>query len=578
MRGGKFLVGRLSVGIIALGIAHFGDLDGLLDHVGNRLSCGLGRFLRHRRFLGNRFLKHRLLDGLGDLLDLLFLQFQHLVVKLPGEVCVGGNNALVLIGNRGDMIGIQLKGSGGLFLSDIFLDQLALHKALGGFKGIELPVIHFLNVDGRKSLLLAGALNQLHCPFELSGGAKLVQEGGVSIFLLGAHVSAAVNGSLQGIGIQRKIELQNIGLDVDLGDLGSAVVEAVGAPADAALGSLVGKERVFQLTVILLDTGTRLNQLCLKALAVMGNDIASRVLVKADDTLVTGESVLAVGLFVVDIILVLGFGIVDIVKLVLILILVLVGILILDFHILREGSDRSVIGRGRLGFVILLTLLQLVIQKIGKLFHKLLGSLGLGSSRGNLPYHLFLRLGHDLLYDLVGTGAICKGGTLGNGSLGRGYGLSILGENLSLHLFHGSFLVKLLIDLLIIGLILKYREGILGRGSFLGLGIGILALLLTLVGKRCGRALLGGRNRRVFCLNQRRGILGRNEGISFFVEHDERHDKHHRGNRHQTREHRKRYVGGLRNDAKHEHSASVIIMPRGAALLCLDLLFFTVGT
>ena len=561
--GDHLLVGGLSVGIVALGVAHLGDLDGLANDLGSgsgllgrgRIGFGFGLHLG----LGGRLGLNR--DG--NLLGSLLLLGHYVIVKLPGEVCVCGNHALVLVGNAGHVIGRQLKGGGGLFLANVFLNQLAGNQALGALKGIQRLIVDLLNINGRESVLLAGALNQLHGPLELTGGAKLVEEGCVGILLFGSHVLTTVNGALQGLGLQSKVELQNVGLDVDLCDLGASVVEAVGGPADAALGSLVGKERVLQLAVVLLDAGARLDQLGLKALAVVSHDVASRCLVKSNDALVARKAILAIGLLVVNIVL-LALGLLAVLKIVVLVDLILVvKLLVLGVGcVLGKGGNTSILALLGGLLIGLLALLQLVVQKVGQLFHQLLGS-GIGLLRGcsgNLANDLLLGLGNDLLHDLVGTVATDGFTRRSRGSL---YGR--LADDGRQKLGHGGLLGGLLGRAL---LCVKDVKGsfLLGRLLNEGLlspyrGIGLLTLLLLGGGIGLGGLLFMGRL--VLLLRQRRHVPRGQEGIALDPNHDQKNQKENGNKSHNPRQNGKRSEGSCGNGTQKNECRTVMILVGG---------------
>ena len=314
------------------------------------------------------------------------------------------------------MVGIQLKGGCGLLLADVLLDELSLDEIVGGVEGILLGVIHGLNIDGREAVLLAGASDQLERPLELAGRADLVLEGGVGVLLLVANVASLIHRTLKACGIEREIKLQDAGLYVDLGDLRAAVVEGVGRPADAVLGSLVGKERVLQLAVILFDVRLCLNELCLKALAVAGHQIAAGLLNEADDTLVARE--VAILLCVVHVVLVLGMvGIQSLVLLVLqseLGLVIKLVLLVKRVGGLGKGGNALALGQGLLsgGGVKLAAALQLVLEEVRKLFEEELGGASLlrclrgcgrsGHGNGGLLDDLLDGFGNHLLHDLIG--------------------------------------------------------------------------------------------------------------------------------------------------------------------------------
>ena len=401
--------------VITLGVAHFGHLYGfLVDRCGSGRLFGRCRFgLCGRLLLGNgcflcnglndRFLDHDLLFGLAILLDHL------IVIKLPREVCICRNYALVLLGKRGNVILGKLERGCRLFLTDVFLDQLAVNEIVDGIKGILLLVSYTLNVDGGESVLLAHTLNELKCPLQLAGRADLVLEGRIGILLLASNVLSTVYGSLKCCGIDCKINFKNTGLNVDLCKRHSSVVEAVCRPADAGFGSLVCEQRVLYVGIILLNIGTRLDQLCLKALAVMRHDVASRSLIEANDALVSGEAILGDVVFlIVKIVLasVLCNGILGLV-LILVELVLLVGILGV-----KVGVCRGLCKRGN-GFCVARYLcgalfLKLGIDQIGKLCQNLLcGGTVSGRLCGGFLDDLLVRFGNDLFHDLVGALSVC---------------------------------------------------------------------------------------------------------------------------------------------------------------------------
>ena len=608
--------GICRIGIIALGVAHLGDLDRLAHDLLLRLDRrGRGRLGDGLLLDGGLFLD----DGLGldhglfldHGLDLAILTGQGIVIKLPGEVGVCGNDALVLAGNVGDMVGIQLKGGCGLLLADVLLDELSLHEIVGGIEGILLGVIHGLDVDGGEAVLLAGASHQLERPLELAGRADLVLEGRVGVLLLAANVASLIHRALKACGVKRQVKLQNAGLCIDLGDLRAAVVEGVGRPADAILGALVGKERVLQLAVIFFDMRLCLNELCLKALAVAGHQIASGLLNEADDALVAREVAILLG--VVHVVLVLG--VVGVQGLVLLVLQSKLGI-VLKLVLLvkriggpRKGGNALALGKGLLcgGGVKLAAALQLVLKEVRKLFEEELGGAsllrclrrcgrsGCGHGNGGLLDDLLDGLGDHLLHDLVGTGAIGKGrilchglaadrlrdGDLGhflgrngrqNGDRGLLGGLlrkDLLGDFLGHFLggfldgfldgFLGDFLGDLLNGLL--------YEGRLVRKDGEGLEVSGFGLVRRLL---CDRGLGYGSGG---CLGLvRHGLAGRgrlDEIVAHEAADDQKDEKHHGKEGRDGRQRGKRGIHGLRNGGHGKRGDQRVGVGRGFVVLLL---------
>ena len=187
------------------------------------------------------------------------------------------------------MIGIQLKRNGRLFLTQILADQATADQRFGSLKGILLLIADGLNVDGRKSLFFASALNKLKRKGELAGRINLVQEGSLGILFLAADITSMVNGILKTCGIKRQIEIQGAVAHIDLRNLRVLVVIAVDGPSDAILRALVTEQCILDFTVVFFHVGACLDQLCLKTLTIMCYDITACLLVKADDTLIAGE-------------------------------------------------------------------------------------------------------------------------------------------------------------------------------------------------------------------------------------------------------------------------------------------------
>ena len=266
-------------------------------------------------------------------------------------------------------------------------------------------------------MLLTNTLNQLHCPFKLSGGTYFILERRIGILFLGADVFTAVNGPLQRCGIKRKVNLQNTRLHVDLCNLLSAVMEAVRGPADAVLRSLVGKQCIFNITVVFLDVGTCLNQLCLKALPVVRHNVATGNLVKADDTLVPGKMI-SVGIILLVVHIVVGIlvngGILKLVVIVRIVVIVIIGGY-------RRSKGRN--GIGRLSFAILSSLplgglrqlqlsarANLIVKQIHQLFHYGIVA-GTRFTRGCFFINFLNRFGNHLFHNLIGLCSVGKCGS-----------------------------------------------------------------------------------------------------------------------------------------------------------------------
>ena len=238
------------------------------------------------------------------------------------------------------MVGRQLKGHGRLFLAQILANQAATHQILGCLKGIEFLVIDRFDINGRKSLLLTGALYQLQCQRQLTCRIDLEQEGRVGVFLLVAHVASVIGAILQRCGVKCQIQIQRAVAHVDLRDLSVVVGIAVDRPGDAILRALVGQQCVLDRAVIFLHLGACLDQLRLEALAIMRNDVASRFLVKADDPLVSAEQL---ALVIVVALLCLSVRLVCFIRLVNVIDLGLVRVVLVLLR-LRKGGNALAVG------------------------------------------------------------------------------------------------------------------------------------------------------------------------------------------------------------------------------------------
>ena len=322
---------RSACAIIVLGVVALGGANGLVrcSSCGGctRYGGGNGCFFDGGLLNDNRFLFGLLDDNRLFLYGFygsgLFygLGLGLIVVKLPCEVCVCGNNGFVLFDQLRYVIGIKLKGDRRLFLTQVLANESASDKRFGIGEGILLLVVDLFDIDGRESLLFASALNKLQSKCELARRVDLVKEGSLSVFLFRTNVASAVNGILKGRGLKRKIEIQRAGANVDLCDLRVLVGVGVNGPAHALLGAFVAHKRVADSTVIFFGSGTGLHQLCLAALAIACNDVASGLLVKAYDALVAKEIafVFVIVLFcisfsfglVLGIDLILGFDLLD---------------------------------------------------------------------------------------------------------------------------------------------------------------------------------------------------------------------------------------------------------------------------
>ena len=471
------------------------------------------------------------------------------------------------------MGGVQLEGAGRLFLPDILLDQAAGDQALGVLKRIGALVVLLFGVDGREPLLLAHPLHQLQRPLEFAGGAQLVAEGGVGILFDVSHVPAVIDRPLQPRGIQRQVQLQRAGFDIDFGQRGAAVEKAFGRPADAGFVPAVGQQRVFQLAVIVLDVGPRLNQLGLKALAVVRNNVIAGGLVKADDFFVAGEVLGVVGLVVKIIILAVGG-----VGLVFVLVL-----LVLPVGGSNRGGNRSaVIGpgggsrRGRIrrgglfpggpGGSGRLTLH--FVHDPAEHFLDFAQRAVRGGRRGMLHLAHGLGFGHLFLNQHIVIGSRTAGIRSVGGGLshrrhtggrrhvaGRGCGGLVLGSGGFLR--RGGGLVRLL------------HGGLVLRGGFLRHGIrhggfrrgGFLRRLGRGFGR--GRRRLGGPGLADFAQ-----LVGRDKIIPGGTDGNQQHQQHQRAQRHQPNQQGQHPLRGQRQSSRGK-KGRIIVMRVSALLLLL---------
>ena len=279
-----------------LGVADLRGADGLFGH-------GLRDLRRRRRFglrpgrsvsflrLGSRF---RLRFGfrLGSRFGFGFrFGLRRVVVQFPEHIRARRDNAFVHIGRLRHVILRQFKRRGGLFLTDILADYAAPHQFFGFLKRVGFLVVDLFDIDRGQSLFLGHALNQFQRPTELPIGTHLIFERRIGIPFLVSDIPPVINAVLQTCRIKRQIQLQTVAADVDFCNGILPVRKAVRIPADARFRSLVGKKRILEFAVVMLDVRARLDQSALKALAIVRNDIATRFLVVADDPLVSAETV-----------------------------------------------------------------------------------------------------------------------------------------------------------------------------------------------------------------------------------------------------------------------------------------------
>ena len=288
---------RISVAVVTLGVVTFGCANGFV--CGCSGGCGSGShgsllcngFLDDGFFFDNLFCNGFFDNGFffDDFFDGFFHYLGLIVIKLPGEVCVCGNNGFVFLYQLRYVVGIKFKGSRRLFFAQIFANKSTRNECFGIGKGILLLVVDLFDIDGRKSLLFASSLYQLESQGKLTGRVDLIKEGGFGIFLFAAYILAAINGILKRRGFKSKIKIKCARADIDFCDLCVLVCVSVDGPAHALLGAFVAHKRVADSTVILFGVGARLHQFCLAALAIACHDVATRFLVKANDTLVAKE-------------------------------------------------------------------------------------------------------------------------------------------------------------------------------------------------------------------------------------------------------------------------------------------------
>ena len=566
-------------------------------HLDNRRGrCGLlgnGSFLHHRR---GRFGFCGLFFGSYGL-----LLFGLLVVKFPRKVCVYGDHTAVLLGNLRNVVGIQLKGHSGFFLAQIFTDQAAADQVFGGIKGILLLVIDRFDIDGREPLLLACALNQLQCQRELAGGIDLVKEGSLRVLFLASHVASVIHGVLQRCRIERQVQIQRTGAHVDFRDLRTVVAVIVDRPRDAVLCALICEQCVFDCAVILFDVGTGLDQLCLKALAIVCHDIATRLLVKADDALVAREQVAFVLIVTVAVLLRIALCI----RIVLVLCIKLLNFLdvLVLFLRVRKGGDALVILHSGIFHRHLM-----LGTKLRADFHQFCDRLENLLSRGAVTLLCLCRRrgrgGRGLLDDLlVGFGdvffnirhlsaRICRAvygdsacrGCLSNRRLclrNHGNGCRLLCRSLLRRLLGNDRLLRH--SVVGYGLLLK---GLLGN-------IRLLHLLLALIGYiririfLLRRFLYGLLLRRCFRLGSTllHGLLERRAGnkhVSLGKENDQNNSEHQSADRRQNRQCEKRHLGRQRNRSERqggdcEVSGSVVCMTAVQLILQLVLQLVPMG-
>ena len=508
---------RSACAVIMLGVVTLGCADGLVcggcggcarynggsrRGNGSRLLDDHG-FLNDDGFLGNRlcyrFFGSGFFYGFG-----LGLGFGLIVVKLPSEVCICGDNGFVLFDQLRYVIGVKLKGDRGLFLTQILANESAGDERFGIGEGILLLVIDLFDIDGRESLLFASTLNKLQSKRELARRVDLVKEGRLGVFLFGANVASTINRILKGRGLKRKIKIQRAGANVDLCDLRVLVGVGINGPAHALLGAFVTHKCVADSTVIFFGSGTGLHQLCLAALAIACNDVASGLLVKAYDALVAKE----IAFVLVIVLFCIGFSLCLILGINLIL-----SVELFDFELFVLGID------GRYAFSVFLcgtcnsnltlhTNLRLeLLESIDRLHHFLgygIGTLILGNSGGvGLLDDLLGGLdnmllnkgplsgigGHTLrhkglLHGLCGCNC-CGSGS--NGSFGNRLGRLLCGyflcnlDSLGNCFCGGSFLDR----------------GFLGKNSILGINevcncllcCLVILIRLDIIGRRCGCGL-----------------------------------------------------------------------------------------
>ena len=492
---------RSACAVVMLGVVTLGCANSLVC-CGSCGSCaryggGNGYFLDGRLLNDNGFLFGLLNDDgfFGDRLFYrlfgsgLFNRFRLVVVKLPSEVCVCGDNGFILFDQLRYVIGVKLEGSRRLFLTQILANKSAGDERFGIGEGILLLVVDLFDVDGREPLLFTGALYQLQSKRELARRVDLVKEGSLGVFLFGSNIASAVNGILKSRGLKRKIEIQRTGANVDLCDLRVLVGVGVNGPAHALLGAFVAHKRVADSTVIFFGSRTGLHQLCLAALAIACNDVASCFFVKAYDALVAKE----IAFVLVIVFFCIGFSFCLILGINLIL-----GVELFDFELFVLGVD----GRYTLAVFLcgtcnsnltLHTDLRLeLLESIDRLHHFLgygIGTLILGNSggvgllddllgglnnmlfnKGNLSCIGRHTLMHErLLHGLCGCNC---GRSCGNGGFGNRLGRCLCLCDLDGSFLDGSFLCG------------SFFGNVLGKNGILGVdevGDRLLRLFVTLI-------------------------------------------------------------------------------------------------
>ena len=360
---------------ITLGVVTLGGADGFVcggcggraryGCCGSLFNCGL---FNHGFFFYNRFFLNNGLFDYGLLYNLLVLGL--VVIKLPGEVCVCGNNGLVLYDQLRYVIGIKLKGCRRLFLAQILANKTAGDERFGIGEGILLFVVNFFDINGRESLLFASALNELECKRELAGRVDLVKEGSLGVFLLCAYVLAAVNRILKRGRLKCQIEIKRAGANVDLCNLCMLVCVGINAPAHALLGAFIAHQRVADSTVILFGLGTGLHQLCLAALAIARDDVATRFFIKANDALVAKE----IAFVFVVVLFCIGFSLCLILGIELVLGIDLINLDLFILGVGKGGRACSILcGRTLNGNLALHAELGLELHKLGDRLHHFLG-------------------------------------------------------------------------------------------------------------------------------------------------------------------------------------------------------------
>ena len=424
----------------------FGCANGLVR--GCSGGCGSGSYgsLLCNGFLDNGFFFDNLFcNGLFDngflfddffygFFDGFFHAFGLVVVELPSEVCVCGNNGFVFLCQLRYVVGIKLKGSRRLFFAQILANETARNQSFGIGKGILLLVVNFFDVDGRKSLLFTSALYQFECKCKFAGRIDLVKERRFGILLFAAYILAAINGILKCGGFQRKIKIKRAGTDVDSCDLCVIVCISVDRPAHALLGALVAHKRVTDSAIILFGAVARLHQFCLAALAITCNDMTTGLGVKANDALVAKELAF---IFVV-VFFCIGFSLCLILCIRFFLeigflnvIFIRFGFFILGFG--KYGGAFAIFNRTFNRDLTLHAVLGLNLHKLGKRLQHLLGcgvelfARALGNGGGVGLFDDFFGGFDDMLFD-DGSLSRIGGSTLGDKGVGGGLRRRCLGS------------------------------------------------------------------------------------------------------------------------------------------------------